>query len=76
MNVLRNCNHVSCPIFLAELFKDPLQSNSVFTDDLQGVFTFGLAFFLLLGEGRLIEFFTGLKERDAAPDENAGNASA
>ncbi len=44
--------------------------------DLQGVFTFGLAFFLLLGEGRLIEFFTGLKERDAAPDENAGNASA
>ena len=44
--------------------------------DLQGVFTFGLAFFLLLGEGRLIEFFTGLKERNAAPDETAGNASA
>ncbi|MBB84318.1 MAG: exosortase [Deltaproteobacteria bacterium] len=44
--------------------------------DLQGVFTFGLAFFILLGEGRLIEFFTGLKERDAAPDETAGNASA
>ncbi len=44
--------------------------------DLQGVFTFGLAFFVLLGEGRLIEFFTGLKERNAAPDETAGNASA
>ena len=44
--------------------------------DLQGVFTFGLAFIVLLGEGRLIEFLTGLRDRTRGAGDAAGDASA
>ena len=37
--------------------------------DFQGIFTFGMAFFILLGEGRLIEFFLGMAARSDHDDE-------
>lgn len=44
--------------------------------DLQGIFTFGLAFVILLGEGRLIEFFVGLRSRKGDAESASGDASA
>jgi len=44
--------------------------------DLQGVFTFGLAFLVLLGEGRLIDFLVGLRERDRDAPNDSGDAPA
>lgn len=40
--------------------------------DLQGVFTFGLAFIFLLGEGRLIEFIVGLRKPRTTDDDPTG----
>lgn len=44
--------------------------------DLQGVFTFGLAFLILLGEGRLIDYVLGLRERQENAPTDPGDAPA
>lgn len=44
--------------------------------DLQGIFTFGLAFVILLGEGRLIEFLVDLGKEKSGAENAPGDASA
>lgn len=51
--------------FLAHQFGEEFATGAI--HDFQGIFTFGLAFVTLLGEGRLIDYLTGKSDRDADP---------
>ena len=57
-----NAFRVALTGFLAHYFGEEAAGGPV--HDFQGIITFGMAFFMLLGEGRLIEFFLGLREPD------------
>jgi exosortase len=65
--ILVNAFRVALTGFLTHHFGEEAAGGPV--HDFQGIITFGLAFFLLLGEGRLIEFLLHLTERDRAEAE-------
>ena len=57
-----NAFRVALTGFLAHIFGDQAAGGPV--HDFQGIITFGMAFFMLLGEGRLIEFILGFRDKD------------
>ena len=66
-----NAFRVALTGFLAHYFGEEAAGGPV--HDFQGIITFGMAFFMLLGEGRLIEFLLGLRE--PAQDEPGSSDS-
>ena len=70
-----NSFRVALTGFLAHHFGEEAATGAI--HDFQGIITFGLAFFLLLGEGRLIEAFLRLTGRpEAAPADPAPEGDA
>jgi exosortase len=63
-----NSFRVALTGFLTHHFGEEFATGAI--HDFQGIFTFGLAFFMLLGEGRLIDFFLdrGHSTQDAKKD--------
>lgn len=72
-----NAFRVALTGFLAHHFGEEAAGGPI--HDLQGIFTFGMAFFILLGEGRLIEVGLGLvgrtKNRNSDGDGDGGTLS-
>ena len=68
-----NAFRVALTGYLAH-YDESLASGTI--HDLQGVFTFGLAFFILLGEGRLLDFLVGLREARSDTPNDLGDAPA
>ena len=65
--IVVNAFRVALTGFLAHYWGEEAAGGAV--HDLQGLITFALAFFILLGEGRLMNFISGLLNRDASPKE-------
>ena len=69
-----NAFRVALTGYLAHYFGEEMATGSIHT--FQGVFTFGLAFFLLLAEGRLIDFAIRAFSRRSAPATGSGGDGA
>jgi exosortase len=67
-----NAFRVALTGYLAHHFGEDAAGGAI--HDFQGIFTFGMAFFFLLGEGRLIEFLLGLSN-PSDPDADADGDS-
>jgi exosortase len=68
-----NAFRVALTGYLAHHFGEDAAGGAI--HDFQGIFTFGMAFFFLLGEGRLIEFLLGLSN-PSDPDADGDSPGA
>lgn len=71
--IVVNAFRVALTGFLAHYFGEEAAGGPV--HDFQGIITFGLAFFMLLGEGRLIELVLRLTGHDTADDASDDDSS-
>jgi exosortase len=69
-----NAFRVALTGFLAHHFGEEVASGAI--HDFQGIFTFGLAFFMLLGEARLIDIVTNLIRSDGRDSSGDGDPPA
>ena len=71
--IFANAFRVALTGFLAHHWGEDAAGGVV--HDLQGVFTFGMAFFILLSEGRLIDFLLGIARNSDDPGGDGGGES-
>ena len=67
-----NSFRVALTGLLAHQFGEKFATGAI--HDFQGIFTFSLAFFILLGEGRLIDFITDRSGHDRSDPDLSGKS--